>query len=104
MATGFRGRFRVSWQRRKGETMNLTLGLSDGTRLSQGGGIETSVARFKKWMADPDSPIRAIRHQPAREGEYADLPAQVGPVLRQALSTRGFLRLYTHQAEAFCLS
>jgi len=55
--------------------MKLTLGLSDGTGVAACGGIETSVARFEKWMADPDSPIRAIRHQPAREGEFADIPA-----------------------------
>src|SRR5579864_1974287 len=84
--------------------MNLTLGLSDGTGVPARGGIETSVALFEKWMADPDSPIRAIRHQPARAGEYADIPAEVASVLREALAARGVARLYTHQAEAFRLS
>ena len=59
--------------------MNLTLGLSDSNDLAPRGGIETSVAHFEKWMADPNSPIRAIRHQPAREGEYADIPPEVAP-------------------------
>lgn len=52
-------------------------------------------------MAGPDSPIRAIRHQPARPGEFAPIPASVDPVLRNALASRGVEQLYTHQAEAF---
>jgi DEAD/DEAH box helicase domain-containing protein len=83
--------------------MNLTLGLSESSGLAPRGGIESSVARFEKWMADPDSPIRAIRHQPAREGEFADIPAEVAPALREALVARGIARLYTHQADAFRL-
>jgi hypothetical protein len=55
--------------------MNRTLGLAESPDLfgiaRRNGGIETSVARFEQWMALPDSPIRAIRHQAAREGEYA---------------------------------
>jgi DEAD/DEAH box helicase domain-containing protein len=77
--------------------MNLTLGLG----AARAGGVETSVARFERWMADPDSPIRAIRHQPAREGEYAAIPESVAPALRAALIARGIPRLYTHQADAF---
>jgi DEAD/DEAH box helicase domain-containing protein len=86
--------------------MNLTLGLSETPALpgaTRRGGIETSVARFQQWMADPDSPIRAIRHQPAREGEYAEIPAGVAPALRETLVARGIPRLYTHQADAFRL-
>ncbi|MGA2215689.1 MAG: DEAD/DEAH box helicase [Bryobacteraceae bacterium] len=84
---------------------NLTLGLTESsdpfgvTRRS--GGIETSVARFQQWMAVPDSPIRAIRHQPAREGEFAEIPAGVAAALRDSLAARGIPRLYVHQAEAF---
>ena len=79
--------------------MNLALDLKDAARSSAG--IETSVARFQQWMADPDSPIRAIRHQPARQGEYAPIPASVAPALRGALIARGIPQLYVHQAEAF---
>ncbi|HEX6895252.1 MAG TPA: DEAD/DEAH box helicase [Bryobacteraceae bacterium] len=86
--------------------MNLSLGLSEGAAfgVARRTGIETSVARFEQWMADPDSPIRAIRHQPAREGEFAPIPASVAPAIRAMLETRGIPRLYTHQAEAVCLS
>src|ERR1035441_1428282 len=77
--------------------MNLTLGLGVAPQT----GVKTSVARFEQWAAVPDSPIRAIRHQPAREGEFADIPPNAAPVLRKALESRGIPRLYTHQAEAF---
>src|ERR1700683_1457670 len=77
--------------------MNLTLGLGVAPQT----GVKTSVARFEQWALDPDSPIRAIRHQPAREGEFADIPQSAAPVLRKALEARGIPRLYTHQAEAF---
>src|SRR5271168_111010 len=80
--------------------MNLTLGLGVAPQT----GVKTSVARFQQWAMDPDSPIRAIRHQPAREGEFADIPESTAPVLRKALEARGIPRLYTHQAEAFELS
>src|SRR5271166_5591154 len=85
--------------------MNLALGLSESPDLfgiaRRNGGIEASVVRFEQWMAVPDSPIRAIRHQPAGEGEYADIPATVAPALRDALVARGIPRLYVHQADAF---
>lgn len=81
--------------------MNLTLGLSEVTTH---GGVETAVARFEQWMAVPDSPVRAIRHQPARPGQFAALPESVAPAIRAALAQRGITQLYTHQAEAFRLS
>jgi DEAD/DEAH box helicase domain-containing protein len=78
--------------------VNLTLGLSE---VATRGGLEIAVARFEEWMAVPDSPIRAIRHQPARAGEFADIPEAVAEPLRNALERRGITQLYTHQAAAF---
>jgi len=52
-------------------------------------------------MQEPDSPIRAIRILPAREGEYAEMPAAVPTVLREVLAQRGIEQLYVHQAESF---
>jgi len=52
-------------------------------------------------MAVPDSPVRAIRHQAARAGEFAEIPDRVAQPLRAALERRGIQRLYTHQREAF---
>ena len=83
---------------------NLSLALSDPQDLlgfaRRSGGVETSVARFEQWMAAPDSPIRAIRHQAARAGEFAEIPAALAPALRDALEARGIRKLYVHQAEA----
>jgi DEAD/DEAH box helicase domain-containing protein len=78
--------------------MNLSLGLELAPRA---GGVEASIARFEQWMTIPDSPIRAIRHQPARDGEYAEIPEAVVPALRTTLEQRGIPRLYVHQADAF---
>jgi DEAD/DEAH box helicase domain-containing protein len=77
--------------------MNLSLGLE----LAPRGGVEASLARFEQWGKTPDSPVRAIRHQPARPGEFAPVPDAVHPVVRRTLEARGIPRLYVHQAEAF---
>src|SRR5580698_4733057 len=76
--------------------MNLTLGLPTAPS-----GLEGAIARFEEWMANPDSPVRAIRRLPAREGGFVEFPDALAPVLRQALVSRGIRRLYTHQGAAF---
>src|SRR5579872_1255488 len=87
--------------------MNLSLGFpsepADIERhaLARRGGVEASIARFEQWMSQPDSPVRAIRRQPARPGEYVDIPESVHQTLRRTLPERGIARLYSHQAEAF---
>src|SRR5690349_2706523 len=62
--------------------------------------VEAVVSRFQSVHQQTDSPVRAIHHQPAREGEFAELPAGVDDRLIQALERRGIARLYTHQADA----
>ena len=59
------------------------------------------VQEFERLTSQPDSPVRAIRHQPAAEGALCDVPAAVEANLREALDRRGIQKLYTHQAEAF---
>jgi len=56
---------------RKGEDMNLLLGLSDGTGAGVPGARGIGIVSRSLYAVNdrPDSPIRAIRHQPAREGE-----------------------------------
>jgi DEAD/DEAH box helicase domain-containing protein len=44
--------------------------------------------------------LTAIRHFPAREAQWADLPAWVHRDLAAAYAVKNILRLYTHQAEA----
>ena len=74
----------------------MNLALSFPTDVN-GGGIEASVARFEQWMT-------TIRRQPARPGEYVDVPEAVHPLLRRTLADGGIARLYTHQADAFELA
>jgi len=88
--------------------MNLTLGLSGGLPepaqerlLARQSGLSGAIERFEQWMADPDSPVRAVRCQPARLGEFAEFPEALAPALQNALTARGIAHLYTHQAEAF---
>ena len=63
-------------------------------------GIAAVVSRFQAAHQEPDSPVRAIHHQPAAEGSFAAVPDAVDEHLRQALARRGVERLYTHQADA----
>lgn len=64
-------------------------------------GLEALVSRFQASHAEPDSPVRAIHHQPATEGSFAEIPDSVAAQLRKAFEARGITRLYTHQADAF---
>ena len=89
--------------------MNLTLrfpdpeGLPEPARermLARTTGLAGAIERFQEWMANPESPVRAIRHQPAKDGEFVEFPEQLALSLRQALGGRGIAKLYSHQAEA----
>ncbi len=87
--------------------MNLSLGFPDPAQermLARRGGLESALARFERAMANPASPIRAIRSVPAREGQFASMPANLAEPLQAMLERRGIQRLYTHQAEAFELA
>jgi DEAD/DEAH box helicase domain-containing protein len=63
--------------------------------------VTTVVARFRASHQEPDSPVRAIHHQEAREGSFTEIPAAVDGRLKTALEKRGIAQVYTHQAEAF---
>jgi DEAD/DEAH box helicase domain-containing protein len=73
---------------------------SDRT-LARRTGLAGAIARFEEWMADPESPVRAIRRQPAKTGVFAEFPEALAPQLKKALVSRGIHQLYSHQAEAF---
>ncbi len=84
--------------------MNLSLSFPEPAQeriLAKRTGLAGAIARFQEWMANPDSPVRAIRHQPARDGEFVDFREPLALVLRQALTTRGIRQLFSHQAESF---
>ncbi len=81
----------------KANMSKLSLGVE--SPAPTGGAMAGSVAHFRELMLHPDSPIREIRHQPARPAEYAGLPEGIHPKLGQALAARGIGQLYCHQRE-----
>lgn len=82
--------------------MNFPLEFPEASGLpSRKTELAVTLERFEEWMRDPASPVRSIRHQPAREGAYAEVPGDIQPLLRKALEERGIRRLYCHQAEAY---
>jgi DEAD/DEAH box helicase domain-containing protein len=87
--------------------MNLSLGFPDFSQelsLAPRQSLEAVVSGFQSLHREPDSAVRAIHHQPASEGVFADIPAAVDARLRTALEKRGIARLYSHQAETFELT
>jgi DEAD/DEAH box helicase domain-containing protein len=63
--------------------------------------VEAVVSAFQAAHGHPNSPVRAVYHQPACEAIFAEMPLQIRPDLRTALAARGVERLYIHQAQAF---
>src|SRR5262245_4933 len=62
--------------------------------------LESVVGRFQGLHQEPDSPVRAIHHQPSAPGEYCEMPDSVEPCLQVALASRGIAKLYSHQSDA----
>jgi DEAD/DEAH box helicase domain-containing protein len=84
--------------------VNLSLGFpefSEELALARQPNLEAALAHFRALMQKDDSPIRAIRHQPARAAEYVDIPESAHTKLREGLIRRNIPKLYSHQAEAF---
>ena len=50
------------------------------------------MARFQALAEKAESPVRAIQHQPAREGIFAPVPDSIQPALRDVLKQRGIER------------
>lgn len=86
------------------ENLSLDFPLPDsspGIRLRPSTGLESALTHLRAWMLEADSPIRAIRHEPARPGVFEPFPDTLAPALRDVLNNRGIEQLYCHQAEAF---
>lgn len=84
--------------------MNLSLGFPEFSQeqsLTRRPGLDAAIHEYEALARDPHSPIRAVRVQPARSGEFVDLPACLDPRLREGLERRGIKQLYTHQGDAF---
>lgn len=63
--------------------------------------VVQAVKKFEDLALNPDSPVRAVKHLPARPAEIAPIPAAVDAKLAAALERRGISGLYSHQAETF---
>ena len=72
--------------------------------LTRTAGVEAAVTRFEQWMQESDSPVRSVRRQAPKPGEFLPLPEALDPALRQVLERRGMGQLYVHQAEAVRLA
>ncbi len=85
--------------------MNLSLDFSSAEPLAvnRAPAVPTA-ARFVEAMQQDGSPVRAVRHQPAREARFGEFPQALNPALRKALAERGIENLYTHQAASIELS
>ena len=85
--------------------MNLALDFGETEESFSALAVQPSVAvqklaaRFAESMLQDDSPVRAVRHQPARPAQSAAFPERLKPEIRSALAERGIEHLYTHQAE-----
>src|SRR5579872_3422476 len=86
--------------------MNLThlvendLAQQNDRILARRTGLAGAIARFEEWMADPESPVRAIRRQPSKPGVFVEFPTALAAALKQSLLSRGIAKLYSHQSEA----
>jgi DEAD/DEAH box helicase domain-containing protein len=84
--------------------MNLSLvfdSAADETRAVEPiSNIGSLLGRFEESMQNDGSPVRAIRHQPARPARVAPFPERLDPRLRAAMAARGIENLYIHQAAA----
>ncbi len=86
--------------------MNLALDFGNSAtaenslELQPQSAIPALIVRFEKSMQEDGSPVRAIRHQPAKPARFAPFPERLNGRLRSALATRGIEILYTHQSTA----
>src|SRR5579872_2582934 len=68
----------LAYRQRKGE--NSPMDRDSQTSLlsfAPQNNLEAVLAQYRTLMLKEDSPIRAIRHQPARAAEYEDIPESV---------------------------
>jgi len=97
----------ASKEKAKVSGTNLSLGFPEfdpEIALRRRAGVEAAVARFEQWMSETDSPVRSVRREPARPGEFVPVPDSLAPTLAEVLRQRGIERLYVHQAESIRLA
>jgi DEAD/DEAH box helicase domain-containing protein len=95
-------------EEQKANYMNLALDFGErknaveplSARTPAASPVHALVSRFSDSMKQDDSPVRAIRHQPARAAQFAPFPPGLNDSIPDALASRGIRQLYTHQAAA----
>jgi DEAD/DEAH box helicase domain-containing protein len=81
--------------------MNLGFDFSEtALAVQEQSAVQTLAAKFVDSMQHDGSPVRAVRHQPARPAKLAPFPAGLNESLAAALAEKGIEKLYTHQADA----
>ena len=74
-------------------SFDLTPGLSVDPTLVPRGDVASAVARFREIMARPESPVRAIRHQPALPARFVPLPESLDARLQSSYEQRGIAQI-----------
>lgn len=62
--------------------------------------VQKMAARFLEAMQQEESPVRAVRRQPAREAQFAEYPEALHANVAKAFQDRGIEKPYTHQTAA----
>lgn len=86
--------------------MNLALDFGSPPQTKNPSAIQQQLAigalarQFEQAVEQLNSPIRAVRHEPAKPARFAPFPDGLNPALHSAMQTRGIEHLYSHQAAA----
>jgi DEAD/DEAH box helicase domain-containing protein len=92
--------------------LNLTLNFGESQAIErqpaarnplvrQDASLERAVEQLEALRQHENSPITAIRRQPARPANFVAMPSTVDARLGAVLAQRGIAQLYSHQAEAY---
>lgn len=82
----------------------LNLGFPDfleSVALTRSSNLQAALAHFEQMQQQADSPIRAVRVQPARDAAITPFPESLNVRVADALREKSIHNLYTHQAEAY---
>ncbi len=63
-------------------------------------GVDGIVNIFRSLLETENSPVRAIRHEPAKPGDFHPFPPELSERIQAACRNKGIEKLYSHQATA----
>lgn len=73
---------------------------ADAGAVQPASAVQALAIAFERMMEEDGSPVRALRHQPAKPARYGPFPEALSSAMRSALAARGIENLYSHQAVA----